>query len=436
LTKNLEVRLNVDYASDYRYKKDFKDFNMIDKLPDMDPDKNDFIAELRVNYYTRYADFSVKYRDSMQYYDTPEGYSKDHIYQKPSFQVEKYGLDASIIKIDYLVDFNSVENRLSHYRYDLNDESYTYTYDRFNSKLKIYKPIDLKFATFTPFYTQYYTHWYNFNHNLNSFSDHEQTFLDVDVHHDSATRKIYSFGGSLNINEIYKDYKYFRHSLYNTFEYIQTPYAEQSSLPDYIENDKISESKIYSYTMTNYLKGENFSLKLQLIQGYDLTLPKNRFTPFHEKLTIKYLDTFGFYLESKYNYYSDKIEYYKNDFSIDLSNYYINFSQSFDRTIQDTDNAIMGIKVGARFTKWDFEVYKKIGKRINNFSYDPTNLSGREFHTKILYKSECWSLGFLYKEDSYDELKTTGYDNNKNRTFMVLIELRGIGATQKEIYKL
>jgi len=39
-----------------------------------------------------------KYRDSMQYYDTSEGYSKDHIYQKPSLQVEKYGLDASINK--------------------------------------------------------------------------------------------------------------------------------------------------------------------------------------------------------------------------------------------------------------------------------------------------------------------------------------------------
>jgi len=161
-------------------------------------------------------------------------------------------------------------------------------------RLKIYKPIVSEICYIYPFYSQYYTHWYNFNHNLNSFSDHEQTFLDVDVNSDSATRKIYSFGGSLNINEIYKDYKYFRHSLYNTFEYIQTPYAEQSGLPDYIENDKISESKIYSYTMTNYLKGENFSLKLQLIQGYDMTLPKNRFTPFHEKLTVKYLDILVF----------------------------------------------------------------------------------------------------------------------------------------------
>jgi LPS-assembly protein len=84
---------------------------------------------------------------------------------------------------------------------------------------------------------------------------------------------------------------------------------------------------------------------------------------------------------------------------------------------------------------FDFEVYKKLGSANNNFKFSPFDLNSREFYLKILYKSECWNLGFLYKQDDYLDLTKTGSDKKREKVIFILLELKGIGGTQREVYR-
>jgi len=100
--KNLEVRLNVDYASDYRYKKDFKDFNMIDKLPEMDPDKNDFIAEAKSKLLHQICRFSVNTGIVCSIMTPLKVIPKIIYIRSQVFRLKNMGLMQVLIKIDYL----------------------------------------------------------------------------------------------------------------------------------------------------------------------------------------------------------------------------------------------------------------------------------------------------------------------------------------------
>ncbi|MEF3254001.1 MAG: hypothetical protein K6348_00310, partial [Deferribacterales bacterium] len=149
-TDNLELKFNIDYVSDFRYKRDFSDYGIVDKLKDANKDKNDFITELRLNYYTKNADFSLRYKDLMQFYDNTDGYTRSNLYQKPSFQIEKYGLKIGYLKADYLLDYNDVEKKIYQYSFDNQNKTENFTYNRYNARIKIYKPFDIKIATLTP----------------------------------------------------------------------------------------------------------------------------------------------------------------------------------------------------------------------------------------------------------------------------------------------
>ncbi|MCX8084768.1 MAG: hypothetical protein N3C60_07615 [Calditerrivibrio sp.] len=435
IADNLEFRFNVNYASDFRYKRDFKDYNMVDKLPGMDPNKNEYIAEFRLNYYNKYGDLTIRYKDSMQFYDNVNSYTKDNLYQKPNIQLEKHSLGASYLKFDYLIDYNFVEKRSLTYYNENNEVVSVYNYERLNSRIKLYKPFDLKIATFTPFYTQYATYWYNFSKGLSPFEEKESSFASLKTDEDAAARYIYTLGYSINLNEIYKNYDNFRHSFYNTLEYFQTPEINQSVLPNSIEYDRIERQNLYRYTMTNYIKSVNYILKLEFVQGYNQSLVENKWTPLQSKLSFNYLKTLFFDFEKRYNYYTGQIEYYKNSITLSHLNLYLTYTQSFDKNIVNGDNANAGLKIGGRFDKFDLEFYKKVGKIDNRFRLNPATLDNREFYSKLLYKSECWSLGLLYKEDSYMDLTKTGSDKKRERVVFVLIELKGIGATQREIYR-
>ncbi|MGC8768927.1 LPS-assembly protein LptD [Calditerrivibrio sp.] len=435
IADNLEFKFNINYASDFRYKRDFKDYNMVDKLPGMDPDKNEYIAELRLNYYTKYSDLSIRYKDSMQYYDYTDNYRKDNLYQKPNIQAEKYGIDLRYIKLDYLADYNSVEKKSMTFYSENNKTKNVFSYDRYNTKVKLYKPFNLKIATFTPFYTQYITYWRNFDYKLNKTDIQETSLHKIETDEDSANRYIYSIGYGLSLNEIYKNYTIFRHSIYNTFEYIQTPRLDQSALPNNIDYDQISQEKMYRYTMTNYFRSDNVSIKFEVIQGYDQTLNDDKFSPIHTKLNLTYAKWLSFDLENKYNYYTSKIDYYKKAATINYDNYYLSYTQSFDKAITSGDNENAGLKFGGKFEKFDFEVYKKLGSANNNFKFSPFDLNSREFYLKILYKSECWNLGFLYKQDDYLDLTKTGSDKKREKVIFILLELKGIGGTQREVYR-
>ncbi|MCA1932585.1 MAG: hypothetical protein LDL13_03290, partial [Calditerrivibrio sp.] len=68
-------------------------------------------------------------------------------------------------------------------------------------------------------------------------------------------------------------------------------------------------------------------------------------------------------------------------------------------------------------------------------TFNIDELDDRELYIKVLYKSECWNIGILYKEDAYKNLKGEGYDNRRERSVFVIVELKGLGGTQREIYK-
>jgi LPS-assembly protein len=441
LRENLELKFNTDYVSDFKYKDDFDDFAIKNSKIDTDSDENRSVNETRLSYRLKYADISVRYIDNMQYHRLKDGFRKDRIVREPQVIAEKVNINIyNLFKVDYYFDYNRVKHTNSFHFFDTDNDKDKTTYDRYFVSGKIYRPFDLKVATFTPFFTQTYTVWDNFDGVSNDrFDHHRNALLQLDNDKNSADRALYSFGATLSFNEIYKNYKSFKHTIYNTFEYKKTPHLNQENMPDYIENDVIEEEDTFSYTLTNYFKAKKWKLKFEATQRYNKS-KEDEFEPIETKLDYNYDNIFSTYFENHYDFYDTYFNYLRNINSLKFKNITLSTEYIFDDDVKDNYdifdenyNNSLRYSVSIDLKKINFEIYQKFASNESKASFD--DLSKQELGVKFLYKSDCWSIGLMLKEDYYDDIEKGGISDKTERTIYILVEFRGLGKTQRSIFE-
>lgn len=454
---NLELKFNTNYVSDFRYRRDFDDYsiNRIEEFAE-----NKYINEVRGNYYSKYADISIRYRDDMHFYDLDEGFMKEYLVRKPSFIIEKNYIDAKLFNIDYEFDYNNAKavRRV----YDIHaedDESMTRKFKRYHGSLRLYKPINVYFGTLTPSFRQFYTRWSDANFGYGNVREHHRSdILKLDKHSDSIERLIYNINVKLTLNDIYRDYGYLKHSIYNTFEFTDTPHLRQDGLIRYLEDDVIDEENAYLYTLTNYLRSDNWHLRVDITNGLDVS-HKDRMMPFHEKINYSYKNFFTYNHEGKIDYYGDGITYFDNRINFNFNKFYINIRHLFDkellkysdnyilyrdfqnlsedllftRDIIGEENTQLNLTLGLNISRINIEFAMEASERHKDFGEKSfTDLDLNRFSIKSSYVSNCWEFGVKYKNDQYDDIEYDHIDRDTDHSILFFISLRGIGSGEKK----
>ncbi|MDY6821226.1 MAG: hypothetical protein SVN78_06360 [Deferribacterota bacterium] len=454
---NLELRFNQNYVSDYRYRRDFDDYS-INKLDEFG--ENRFINEVRLNYYTKYADFTLRYRDDMHFFDLENGFIKERQVRKPNILVEKNYINLGLVNLDYKFEYDNVETENDIYDIDVrDDEDISKDFQRIHGYLTLYKPVNLGFGTLTPSYKQYYTRWDtpSFGYGrVRDDKDHDLAQLSVD--NNDIERTIYNYSVKLKLNDIYKNYEDFSHHIYNTFEYTRTPHLEQDELIRALEDDVIDEEDAFLYTLTNYFKTSAWNLRLDLISGVDFR-ENDRAHPFHEKINFTYKRYLNYQNEVKVDYYGEGITYFDNRLNLNFENFYISLRQLYDEellelsenyillnnynmsindlftnSIISSENAQLDLRVGFNIKRVNIEFSMEASDKVEDFSEDiVTSLDINRFSVKTSYKSDCWEVGIMYKNDRYDEIEYDHIDDDTDHSVILFISLKGLGSGEQKI---
>lgn len=446
LTDDIELRFNTDYVSDFRYKRDFNDFTMTENDEDINDDsENSYINEIRLNIYKPYTNLYIRYRDEMEFYDRENGYSKSHLIRAPEIILEKNSIDAKLLYLDYHLDYNKLKKSNRNYIDENNGgTATTSTLERNHGYIRFYKPLQMKILTFTPHYKQYFTRWYNYNHNFNVDEYYDKEWERLSSDEDEITRSIYEIGYKISFNEIYRNYKYFRHSIYNTLSYTQTPYMDQSGIPNLIEDDIIEEQKLYEYTITNYFNADAWDIKQSFKQGYDVALDDEHFVPLETELDFNYRSLITANFENHYDYYKGRSDYMDNRLILDFKYFYFKTELVYDRENLDTDylsslsdkeyNTSLKSTVGVRWDPYEVEFSHESYKYMDEFKYNFNDFTTEEYSVTALYNSDCWSLGLTYSEQKYDKITEDGIKTDDEKKIFAVFRLKGLGETEREIF--
>lgn len=433
INDNLDLTTNIDYVSDFRYKNDFDNYLFKSDKINRSTDENYSVAEARLNYQLKYSNLSLRYIDNMRYYLRENGYNKDHIVRYPQIIAEKVGISKlKIIKLDYYADFNNVKH--TNYSYDITKENLSYdeSYNRYFAKIKFYKLFDVKFASILPYFTQSFTYWNDISEIYANSKTFQNDFNNISVSDSHAKRAIYNYGLKINLKEIYKNYSSFRHSVYQSLEYSHVPYLKQDELPNYIENDVIEEENYYSYRLLNYLKSSEWGIKLELLQKYDQTKDEQRFAPIEIKGSFDYKNTILVKAENNYNYYSRRSDYFKNNISLKIRNVVLDGEYIYDNTITDY-NTSLKYTLSVDINSFSLSIYQKYAR--NNPAVKFSNLKKQENAFKLMYNSECYSIGAMVKEKFYDVVESDDLNSRNERIIYLLFELKGLGGGKRKVYE-
>ncbi|MGA1845911.1 LPS-assembly protein LptD [Deferribacter abyssi] len=434
LLKNLELRVNLDYVSDFQYISDFETLSLNKEIKENKDNK--FIADFRLILHTKYSDISLVYKDDMKFSDIFNGYTKEHLYRKPQIIFEKNNLDTKYLKIDYYADFNSLKSTTITNKINNNIYITSTNLKREHFKINLYKPINVKIGTFTPKYTQYYTRWYDADFNFRGKDDNENIFLNIRTNNNSIERFIYTYKLKFELNEIYKNYKTFKHSIYNSLEYIQTPFLDQSTIPLVIEDDKIYEENIYKYTMTHYFKSKNWNLKMEINENYNVAKNNERLEPLSYKLEFNYKNFIKIYKNADYDFYKKEPFYNKDYIRFIYNNFFMSTELIFNKNITYDENTSWTNSIGYTYKKLKMSVsLKKSGfrKKLTYLSND--SLKTNEFIVTGVYNSDCWSLGLQYHKKLNTNINSDSISSKYEHIFYLLISFKGIGDTSREIFK-
>ena len=431
ITDKLRLKIDLEAVSDYSYQDDYEDYSI---AQDYDNEDETYYNSLQLQYETKYSDLELKYNDVMSYTITST-YLKEHTYLRPELSAQK-DISLAPVNVRYYAAHDEVRNTKFIYDYDLDTkETKKLDYTRDHVSLMFYKPISLYVGTFTPSVTGYYTKWYDFESNYDltmpSTDNHSGTaYLDVDE--DSITRQMYTIDYSFAFAEIYKNYSGFRHSIYNTVRYVQTPEVDQTNLFDYIDQDVIDETKNYSYSLKNYFKSPDWALKLENTQGYEMTRAEHRYEPLVSKIEFSTTGGFYSYFEHEYNYYDKDADFLLTRLSLSLGKIVVSGKYAFDKETSDDKNTTIQGTVTYTTPKYDLSYSRTSSGWNNKLSWKAE--SSVDDAINLLYKSECWEAGITYKRKTEIKDVSVSNDSDVEHIVMLTIGLRGLGKYTSSVY--
>lgn len=438
---DLEISLNANHVSDFKYMRDFGDFD----ISEINRKNNDniFFEEARIKYYNPFANISAAYRNDYQYRDNKDiGYTKTRVERPYSFNISQIIADIPFIFLDYDLSYDRVTQ--TSYNYDnINDEkiSHQWQYNRFDAAATLYVPLDLKILTFTPYASIRYTRWDNSSKKFNKEDYYSPDFGQVRYMGTSAERYWGSAGATLAFREIYKDYGSFRHGIQNLLELKYSPKLIQNGLPNYIENDVLNYYGSISYKFINFLKGKNWGLKLLLEQGYDM-LHEDRALPLEIELYLYYSPYITNTFKTTYKHTGElkdnekRFQYFTNTLTIKPIKYINLFGEyTYDTRISEgSENT--GARVGLTLNLWRFTLAGSVKWLGYNENVSHKNLAPYEQSASISYNADCWNLGFEVDAKNYDTIYRDGKYREKEIIFYVVFGFKGIGDTRSQFSKI
>jgi len=431
ITDNLRLKIDLEAVSDYSYQDDYEDYSIAQNY---DNEDETYYNSVQLLYNTKYSDMTLKYNDIMSYTIT-NTYLKEHTYLRPSLSAEK-DISFAPVNVRYYAAHDEVRNTKFIYNYATDtNEHRKLDYTRDHATLMFYKPIPVYIGTFTPSVKGYYTKWYDFDSNYDMAmpqTDKHSGMAYLDVDNDSITRRMYTIDYSFAFAEIFKNYNGFRHSIYNTLRYVQTPDVDQTNLFDYIDQDIIDETRNYSYSLKNYFKAPDWLLKVENVQAYEMTRQDHRYEPLVTKVELYTTGGFYSYFEHEYNYYEKDADFLLTRLSVSAGKFVISGKFAFDKDTSDDKNTTIQGTITYTTPKYDLSYSRTSSGWNNKLSWKAE--SSVDDAVSLLYKSECWEAGVSYKRKTEIKDVTVSNESDVEHIVMLTLGLRGLGKYTSSVY--
>ncbi|QAR33536.1 LPS-assembly protein LptD [Geovibrio thiophilus] len=428
---NTEIYIEADYVSDYRYLRDIADTEMVD---DYDNPDNKFYADVRLIHRTEYADFGIRFKNDMQFTDIDDGYKKTEVYRLPNLFVRK-NLRKGFLGLNYTADLDHVLYREKTIYPSINgaDLILEDEYERMHLTTEIYTPINLKIATFKPYAEIIATKWDGIDEAPNVHRSKGSTIAQINADDDSIERLTYRIGYEVSLNEIYRKYDKFSHSVYNTFRYEQIPELDHSAIPERIEGDLIEGTKSYTYFFKNYFDADKWNLDASLEQSYDAMQSGDRLRPIIAKANYTYDKMFNAYVRHDYDH-SDANTALLHQ-RVSFSTGPVTFSEEYlyedpDYT-DETENTSLEFSVSLSFKKFDFAFKTQTSGINSNLSLDNLRTISNSFYGT--YKSGCWHMGMSVTQKEYNPIDDKGGYSGREQIIYFVIGLQGLGTFRSPV---
>jgi len=426
LTDSLYLNASAETVSDYEYLDDYLRYNLIN---DYENSIDEYDTEIQLYYTSKYTDAEIIYSDEMEY-NVGSSYIKEHVYRSPGLIIQK-NITKLPVYFKYLFGFDNVRYTKYQYRYP-NNRNYNLEqkYKREHFSLNIYKPVQLYIMTFTPSITLYETRWHDLSEGLNTPSDHRiSSFADIESDGDTIRRRTYRQRHTLKLNEIYKNYSNFKHSIYNTLTYTQVPNLNQKNLVDHIYDDNIDWTQEYSYTLSNYIKAKTWSASLKNTQVYDITRDTKRYDEFISDFNFR-SKPFSLRVKHEYSKYEKDAEFLYAGTLLRVKPFQLRLAYTFDKSDYGTEDNNTSASFTGLYSSKKYDLSYTVSMSGENEKLSWSDMTEREDRVSVTYKKDCWAFGVSYIRETDPINVDINADKKTEHTIMFTITLRGLGSYQ------
>jgi LPS-assembly protein len=444
LPGNFEFLADAEMVSDFMFMRDFDSFSIYHNEERERNRENVFYQNFYLRRYGSWSDITLAYEDDMKYRDSATGYRKTSIKKEPSLTFEKSFIEAGPINVDYKLSWSNIAAR--DYNYSLGNtlSDDTLRYRRTDAVLDMYHAFDLHYLKLTPSLKMNYTRWDGFSDKPNVESD-EAGMAFLNRSGGGYERFIPEFTVQATLNELFRYYGgdevRGKHGIINTIEYSLTPGLEQTGLPDYFEDDIITEKNDLAWRIQSYLRYDKWTFNTSVRQAVSLNNEENKpLLPMEVDLYLGKQGVFSNTLEFEYDHYANKNPvgqqskisllddtlylYYKNMFMRGKYTYY--------RNIADYNTALEA-ELGVTYARLRASI-GVIWRGRNDF-LSLKNINPMESFARLTYFSDCWGLGLVYESEKYRHITSTSVEMNREHRISLFVSLKGLGESEFRFFK-
>lgn len=432
---DITISLNANEASDYLYARSYSDYSMSDYFKNNK--ENFYHLEVAVNYFSSYINVNIEYNKNTQYRDQQVGYQKNYTELLPTISLYKTIPILPFLVLSYDVSYERVTAQNKQLGYDNSLLSNNVDkYNHFNTTIDIKAPIDLKLAIITPSIEIGYSLWHDYNSEFNSSLSRKDVLGGIDILNPHMAQRYYaSFGLSSAFRELYREYKHFTHTIFNT--------VSLNYLPELSPNNQIINSSFdnlipnggITYKMINYFTAKTWNHTVTLTQGFNF-IDDLEFTPLTINMITNVNDIFIniFDMEFSYSDSIDKghseIQFISNQLRFFVLKYfYVDTTYVHDNRVESFYNTSISVSGG-------FKIWRIGGKagatwqgnNTNGFS----NLKSTSQGVGLNYNADCWSIGVEVVHDLYISSFGSGQNLRDEYTIFLSFSLKGLVESKLE----
>ena len=426
---DVTISLNANEASDYLYARSYSEYSMSDHF--RDNKENFYHLEAAVNYFSSFINVNIEYNKNTQYRDQLAGYQQNYTELLPTISLYKTIPILPFLVLAYDLSYERVTTQNRELAYDNSlQTSYTDKYNRFNTTVNLKTPIDLKLAVITPSVEIGYSLWHDYNNVFDKSLSKKDILGGIDIlSPDMAQRYYASFGLSTAFRELYREYKYFTHTIFNTVSLNYLPELSPNNQVIGSSFDNLIPNGGVTYKMINYLTAKTWSHTITLSQGFDF-IDDLRFTPLTINMITNVNDIFVNIFDMEFHYpdnlnegYSE-IQLLSNQLRFFVLKYfYVDTTYVHDNRVESYYNT--SVSVSAGFKIW--RIGGKVGATWQGDNKDGfSNLQSTSQGAGLTYNADCWSLGVEVVHDLYLTSFGSGQNLRDEYTIYISFSLKGL----------